>query len=166
MTKDIFDKIVKKAGKSPILVAGSDNIYGVFYINTEGSYCLQDDDCVYCIKVNYSGASPEMSQQNVPYHIMVIEYDDIKVLKIMPDVDTLKEFLDGKTPATGETLEDIKKEILKSSVMNASSPRGYTTNNMDNIVNNYGKFTGVGLTMGTEADPYLKAVKDKENGTP
>lgn len=162
MTKELFDKYVKLAKDSPIIVYGDNMI--LFTINMQGNHILQDDDGIFSIRVNAnSGGNLGISQQESPYECMYFEYDMIQYLKIYPlGTDVLKSMLNGKTPVDdGYTLETMTKEIMSASIMQASSPRGIT--GADYTVDQYGRIPGVMVSVSKEDEKFVDAAVQYAN---
>lgn len=161
MTKEVFDKIVKKANKHPIVLYG-DNMM-LCHINFDGSYFVQDDNCVYCFRVNKTaGGNYGISQQESPYEVLVFDYDMIQYAKIFPDTATLKSLFDGTDPVIeGQTVEEIKHEICSSRLMQACSPRGVIGD--DYTVASFGDTPGASMVLGKELDNYTRAAQKANN---
>lgn len=161
MTKEVFDKIIEKANHNPVVLYG-DNML-LCHINFEGNYFVQDDECVYCFRINKTaGGNYGISQQESPYEILAFSYGEIQYAKIFPDTKTLIKFFDGTNPViAGESVEDIKKTIQSSSIMQACSPRGITGS--DYTVNSFGDIPGASMVLGKELDNFTKRAQEINN---
>lgn len=158
MTKEMFDKIIARAKGCPCMLVG-DNML-LFYVNFDQHYYTQDADFVYCIRTNAQPAGTTINQKKFPYEIIALCYEQIQYIKVFPNREVLEAFIDGMdTVITGETIADIKKEILSSKLLSVSSPKG----NDEYAHEAMGNFPGLTVTLGTELDPYTKKAMDREN---
>ena len=160
MNKEVFDSIVQKANGSPFIVYG-DNMM-LFSVGFDQNYYVQDDECVYCIRVNKTpGGTVGVSQQESPYEIVAFDYDMIQYVKIFPSRQVICDILESGIPmGTDMDISAMKNEIMSSTLFSVTSPRGYTGS--DPTVNNYGQFTGVEVSMG-EPPKYLKKIQEDFN---
>lgn len=158
MTKELFDHYVELANGCPMVLLG-DNMQ-LFYVNMDGNYFTQTNECVCCTRVNTarSAGLNKMSQSDAPYEVVIFRYDEIQYIKIYPDTKTLGNLLDDTVPAIeGQTLEDIKNEIFSNPVIAANSPTGYSQNPLND------KFSGAVVGMGKEPEKYVIHAMDKFN---
>lgn len=159
MTKQTFDGIIAKANGCPMIFYGDNMI--IFYANMQGSYFLQDDDFIYCFKVNTkSGGNFRMSQQESPWEVMVFSYNEIQYVSIFPDKDTLANLISGNTLLPNDNLEEIKKTIMSSALNMVGSPRGYSAS--DESVKTFGAVPGISVNLG-EQDPYTRKAMEEFN---
>lgn len=159
MTKQTFDDIVSKANGCPMIIYGDNMI--IFYANVQGSYFLQDDDSIYCFKINTkSGGNLGISQQEAPWEVMVFNYNEVQYVSIFPDRETLATLITGNTLLPNDTLDEIKKAILESPLNKAGSPRGFSAS--DESVNRFGPTPGISVSLG-EQDPYTRKAMEEFN---
>lgn len=161
MTKDQFVAILTKANGAPVVIV-MDNMTA-YHINIDGHYVLTESDFVYLVQINKNngGFGAGMSQMASPWEFQAVPYDQIYYAKIYPSRDNIETFLSSMSAIVpGETLADIKKAILSSDVMKATSPKGvgaeYSTKDF------YGQQT-TGVTVDTTENPYYKRVQDEFN---
>lgn len=160
MTKDVFDSIVAKSKGDPFIIYG-DNMQ-VFLCHMEGNYLIQDETNVYCIRLNSNAHdNAGISQHEAPYEIVVFNYDEIQYIKIFPKIENLKDIFTNTEPVfPDQTLEQIKKEVLTSPIVMATTQRGIEA---DKSGTSYGAFTGSVVTIGKDPDKYTQMMQDQFN---
>lgn len=123
MTKSDFDTNVAKCGKNPFIVFADNVIKG--YGNIEGNFMLEDNKCVYFIRINSQNNGSFTNQHDRPLEIVMCEYELIQYIVMYPDMKTLRDFtstLQATIPGTDRDSEVAK--MFQS--FRSFSPSGYT----------------------------------------
>lgn len=160
MTIDQIKKVIELADGAPIRFSCVDSTTS-FLLNADSSNIVISEGMIAFIRINQqSGSIPFISQSKVPYEIAIMDPDKINSAVIYYDRDKFVEWLSNKTEyiGAGDSIDDIKKNLLSSTIFNTRGPAGNTDNGRmnDPAVNGY--FSGLQVTVEKTLDKRTEAV--------
>lgn len=163
MTIDQIKKVIALAEGAPIRFACVDSTTS-FLLNVDSSEMVITEGMIAFIRVNqHSTEVPMISQSKVPFDVSIMEPDKINSAVIYFDRDKLVDWINNKIEAVGDgdSVADIKKRILSSTVFKSSGPAGNVDNGKMNDPAINGYFSGLQVTVEKTIDKRTEAVTKK-----